>query len=1801
MSHPHSRQKRRSLPRLRPGIISWLLGAYYRGQKNSGFILPTATLLIVVAFLIMISLLARTANRVALVSGQRERIAVEGPSAESVDRARAKIEFLFTREKLPTDPSEQIFEDFLGNRQRDPVTQAVTGPRQPVDIYTLPDENRCQAQDGDCVTTGGDFTPDGIAPTWSYRVDLNGNGTVDDPTDGIAVYGILGRVFRDGKSAVPALNSDGSPRADVVHLTERRLRAANFLVNNAPTKAESADAFCAGATGGTVSEKGRFSTGSSAEELKNFQIYALTIPNRENNANLTSNAVVFQQDRLFTGANKWGAYFRFDLEISPGPQFNWNGAMHTEGTLFLTSGRGFASYLISAPNSCYFLPPVNSQISARGLFMTGSNRDNNNNPGEKSFVHLQPAGRTPPTQIIRLATTGGFPTEPGTSTSQDAVKDAYLPIDVSMDPLYLLTNNLPVPRKREGGSQDYNTYKDTNWGGLLASRIQVGRCEAPPYVDDTFRADNRLGPKPSYARGSCDGAETWTGRAGDPITGEPEWSRNTPPPEAPDEYGLDGYWERRALGQGMKVIVGQRLELGNVGVWGGWRTFGHSNGPTNWTNITWQRWAGIGGAAVPGTPEGRIYPPTTTSYFSGTVPTYNQEIFGLLFRPRPTIAGNIPAPGAADPLYPAAVLAPEFGGTSPYNFTGVPAPTFNMARLSEQLNRRTQRDNLAAVQAAAVYHHKGTPDRTLPVLCLSSTIHPGTEASYFNSITFGDPVSPAAPTAINQMTRYPSSNANFVRPPGSQALFPPADFFTGRGTANMEYGNATNPDNPPFEAADFESGTALMKVLTNLAQFAGDPSGAFPPLQALPGSRQVYPDPVLTMWGDYSNLRRTLATLETGGNYADLSPADQANLHTAGCTMSLLATNVHWYLDWGYFGTGNDFYLSKNGQEPFNVVPTAPPLDTDTGSSPNIRTDLQRLAHALRQLQDGNPATLGEIGFNVTGFPNLDFVPLNNSDGPCAKPETTNANCYNIPAEYYIAALARIRDSRPFNLAHNSEYQQWNRLVYLARMLNTRLQIVRDRTYGFREYVPGQWIGVETVPTNDPGNGTDPATGTLRPNRQRLAYTMRTPFPGPYTLGATVNLPCDLSLADINYFGYKNTLNPVNPNDQLIEREMVALARLCPTQPKYPSLYYLFPGDLNSDGEVGAVDSHGHDGTSGINMRNSDNPSPYNQPSGSAANNQETFSEPYVLSRYIAEDANDLATYEAVTLDDLNELRLQNRNPDGGSSRWKLPVLNLVNNQPVTNTDLYQRETDLIVSASQPANAQTNLSAYRTGLAEKALYDGRQLQMARVMDFDLDLLRDVNRAPFGDDAWLAVGQIATATTPPVAGGIIYAFREDARREDALLRPANSTWENYETAWRANYQDGPPLNLRMNPDPQNPSDPPVTPTNISGKPVDYYSDPDRRVHGFRLMNGNDISRRGVPAERNIFGLTFVSDNPVYIMTQLARGISGFNLHMRPDGTEVQEFTTLLPFPFPDDPNQFFNQFYRERTTRNPAFANPQQDTWRPAEIISDAITLITHNFCDGYQENGIRNVRNTTANLRIPGKDNGGANAHGDCHGSPNGGPSTRNTPRIENTGVTDSTNPSTLPRDRWARENPYDEASPIIVGSDGTHRTQTGGMQAIVPLGNYSGINVRGATPPRNTDFRVNAVIVSAVVPTRLGQQGYGGLHNFPRFLETGNALAIQGSLLQLGFSNYATSPFDLDAFERHQVGTSAYEWIAYYSPPQRFWGYDPALQYAPAGPASRRFIVASNARNEYFLELTANDPYTCQMKRFIVPGITCP
>jgi hypothetical protein len=77
-----------------------------------------------------------------------------------------------------------------------------------------------------------------------------------------------------------------------------------------------------------------------------------------------------------------------------------------------------------------------------------------------------------------------------------------------------------------------------------------------PYVDDFYRADNRWGPKPKYDKTYPIPVGKTIGDDIGAITKLTDGSE-----------GLDGYWERQATQKGLRLIVGQRLELGNANGW----------------------------------------------------------------------------------------------------------------------------------------------------------------------------------------------------------------------------------------------------------------------------------------------------------------------------------------------------------------------------------------------------------------------------------------------------------------------------------------------------------------------------------------------------------------------------------------------------------------------------------------------------------------------------------------------------------------------------------------------------------------------------------------------------------------------------------------------------------------------------------------------------------------------------------------------------------------------------------------------------------------------------------------------------------------------------------------------------------------------------------------------------------------------------------------------------------------------------------------------------------------------------------
>ncbi|HCF30015.1 MAG TPA: hypothetical protein DEV81_23075, partial [Cyanobacteria bacterium UBA11049] len=139
------------------------------------------------------------------------------------------------------------------------------------------------------------------------------------------------------------------------------------------------------------------------------------------------------------------------------------------------------------------------------------------------------------------------------------------------------------------------------------------------------------------------------------------------------------------------------------------------------------------------------------------------------------------------------------------------------------------------------------------------------------------------------------------------------------------------------------------------------------------------------------------------------------------------------------------------------------------------------------------------------------------------------------------------------------------------------------------------------------------------------------------------------------------------------------------------------------------------------------------------------------------------------------------------------------------------------------------------------------------------------------------------------------------------------------------------------------------------PTDFKLDPTRRPNGIRLVNGSNLSRTREntyrPAEK---GLILATNLPVYIK-------GDFNLHQTPSGEKLEEFLEELQLPRWDN-------FYSRNPDLNPKFAcrpgklgcsdwEEESDTWRPATIISDAVTLLSNTFNDGFRHQGDYDLNN----------------------------------------------------------------------------------------------------------------------------------------------------------------------------------------------------------------------------------------------------
>jgi len=1572
-------------------LVIWFLRGLLRFSRRpllgEGFVLPTTILMLLVLSLSVGSITLRTYTRTQEAVGDRQQQVVFNAATPAIDRAKAKLEYLFNSDpRFPNGiPSEDVIDNLLGDG-----AAIIVGVD---DAYTFPDEDANSDGTPDRLDLDGDGESDNA---WAYRTDTDGDGT-DDATVAYAI------IFETPDVDDPPMtnSSDAGVAA----------RASQLQVRNAPLSGSNklTDACQLGSddAGVVPIEGGWFEDRRNSTVLrKNFQVDVYVLPD---NANDTVSTLEFQQDRILRRGNKWGAWFRNDLEIFPGPRFNWNGAMHTAGNL-IVGGNDFRGYLISAPSSCLYDFPSSSEVTVadvrgneaefispfQGQIISGTVKNNSFGTTETDHSRFHLFGESPITSgdaNVRL------------DLDSDSVIDEAndpKPADYTLDPIALVTKDVSVARGISGG--DPRSKRDSEvWDAekpFVAKARIYNQLENPPYLDDFYRADNRYGPKPRYQNKLIpDTVTIGEAIAGDLMAADElsdEVLTKDDPTGDNTDYGLDGYWERRAQDKGLRLIVGQRLELGNASGWG------------------------------------------TDFDGNGVLDEIDADGNGLADERE------------AEPLYPA---------------NACPS-----SRCHETLQRRTLRDNLAAVQSMAIYHTAASAGGDFPLACFALTAHPGTAPTIKDSRTF-ESVSIDGTASVK------------------------TDFLTGRGTNGWEFA-------PPAADGDaFADAIApdqpLGKALRNLAHFAGDPAGgapSFPPVQEASGG-VIHPYPYLTMWGDYSALRRVLAMLDglsaAQGNplddgegtadkltYAELSPADKSTLHTAACTLGMLAHNL-------------DIY-----------------------TQPIPKATLTQLGTALWELVDGeidNGEINGEIGLSPPADRTPDSV------------EAADAAAdfyYDLTLDKYVSAL------KEKGLTAYDAIEDEEELDELVELLTMQLQIRRDRSLGFAD----GWF--PTKPTN---NSSD-FEGWVDANTQfdEGLIEEAPPF--------RLRTACDPDIFD------NRQITATDPNDRDKKKLGLALAFCRATAlPKYPSLYYLFPRfehDQNGFNDTYDEDESDKDIKDfrkkvDIDHRQPDNFEEYvtqcyiKRPRGSSYCSMAGGVNENYRYKVVVDDADDAD--DGVEEGDDNPFETIKVEPRAlDFSDWLLPVANSGVNP------IYDDEGEVLKSLP---------------FLDKGIYNGREMMGLRVLDLDLDLMRN-DDSNLDEDHWLP------------DSGVIYAFREDAVREDGIVRPVGSGADWATCGHNAVFEATDTENngiCRMEADPASPQDPPLDDRNlISPKAVDYYPDPDRRPHGFRLRNGEKLDR----GLTNPLGLSFIADNPVYIQ-------GSFNLHQTAtcngeDSCRLEEFQTKL--------NDSYNNFY-SRNVLDSRFARPDADLWRPSEILADAITILSDDFCDGSVEDTFLTAGSGNDAAISDSEDRYGCSGNDDRTSYLN-----QNRP---NTALAET--------EAWQRE--AGDASPILVSRNGHPIVvASDGSKSNYSDGNYFAFSA-GKPLIGAQNERVNAIIISGLVPSR-PNQSYGGLHNFPRFISNWDTLYISGAFLQLNFSNYATAPFDQDAWETNENARNP-EPIRYYNPPNRRWGYDVGLQYAPAGPIAERFVSSESVRSEFYSEPPADDEYIVMLCRAIAPNPT--
>ncbi|MEH2373132.1 hormogonium polysaccharide biosynthesis protein HpsA [Nostoc sp.] len=319
--------------------IIWLLRAIYgnrrrRGSENAGFLLPTVAMVSLVVVLLTTAILFRSFERSKNASNVRVNQAVLNAAAPALDRARAKLDKLFTDSRLPRAvPSDKVLEDTLSSTANLP--EFTFGDETPLKL------NYAYSTSTTPTKPATEDQPAPLTTAWMFPIDTNNNGKFDSYT----LYGIYFRT--------PPITPNGRYSRPRNPLEARTPPMTSGSVSSSCKNSVATSAALVGSTG-WVNIAGQLQ--------KSFFVYTANVPITNppatgNYEAFTGNkgfsGLEYQQDRVQLPLVNNAVVYNDDIELTPGPAFNLNGRVLTNSN-FLTGSNNVRLYQVSSVNSCFY-------------------------------------------------------------------------------------------------------------------------------------------------------------------------------------------------------------------------------------------------------------------------------------------------------------------------------------------------------------------------------------------------------------------------------------------------------------------------------------------------------------------------------------------------------------------------------------------------------------------------------------------------------------------------------------------------------------------------------------------------------------------------------------------------------------------------------------------------------------------------------------------------------------------------------------------------------------------------------------------------------------------------------------------------------------------------------------------------------------------------------------------------------------------------------------------------------------------------------------------------------------------------------------------------------------------------------------------------------------------------------------------------------------------------------------------------------------------------------------------------------